>query len=267
MAKRKNILTEQKIEKMEKEGRGQGRGEEYKPWIVIQDFPSQGLVTRGKGWKTNRIHHFLSKLERSYFYVLEWSDSVVDIREQFPLNRADTLEIAANKNIKHPEDPTSKIPIVMTSDFLITIKDEHGKREIVRTIKPSKELENKRVIEKFEIERSYWEERGIDWGIVTEKEIPENTIENVEWLHLSYYGLQEIPTFNKYVQQLKKFIQNDDNTIIDMVTEFDTIYHLDNGTGLEILKYLITHKMVKVNINEKIYTHQWIKDVIDFDVI
>lgn len=58
MAKRRIGLTEKKIEQMEKEGRGQGTGEDYKPWINIQDFPSNGLSTRGKGWKTNRIHQF-----------------------------------------------------------------------------------------------------------------------------------------------------------------------------------------------------------------
>ncbi|NUH86477.1 hypothetical protein HUN92_22900 [Bacillus firmus] len=69
MSKRKTELTEKKISEMQKEGRGSGNGEEYKPWINIQDFPSNGLATRGKGWKTNRIHQFLSKLERDYYYV------------------------------------------------------------------------------------------------------------------------------------------------------------------------------------------------------
>ena len=40
MAKRKVTLTEKKIMQMEKEGRGQGIGGSYKPWITIQDFPS-----------------------------------------------------------------------------------------------------------------------------------------------------------------------------------------------------------------------------------
>ena len=82
-----------------KEGRGQGTGEDYKPWINIQDFPSNGLSTRGKGWKTNRIHQFLSKLERDYFYVLEWNNIVIDIREQFPLIREDTWCIANEKGL------------------------------------------------------------------------------------------------------------------------------------------------------------------------
>lgn len=74
-----------KIEKWIKEGRGTGIGSEYKPWLNIQDVASMGRSTRLKGIKTNRQHEFLSDLERNYFYLTEYSDFVVDIREQFPL--------------------------------------------------------------------------------------------------------------------------------------------------------------------------------------
>ena len=37
----------------------------------------------------------LSNMELSYFYILDWSDKVCDIREQYPLlNIAAVLEIA-----------------------------------------------------------------------------------------------------------------------------------------------------------------------------
>ncbi|MGH0510461.1 TnsA endonuclease N-terminal domain-containing protein [Bacillus paranthracis] len=269
MSKRKTELTEKKIAEMEKEGRGQGTGEDYKPWINIQDFPSNGLATRGKGWKTNRIHQFLSKLERDYFYVLEWNNIVVDIREQFPLTREDTWHIADEKGIKHPTDPKSQIPIVMTTDFLITIKGSTGKKHVARTVKPSKELENERIIEKFEIERSYWESRGIDWGIITEKEIPKDMVANVEWLHSSYFEIEDLPvsTINTYTQQLKSFIKKYNTSIIEMVTEFDKTFQLENGTSLDILKYLIARKEVSVDITKKIYTHLWVEDVFNFDSI
>ena len=263
MAKRKIGLTEKKIAEMEKEGRGQGIGENYKPWINIQDFPSNGLVTRIKGWKTKRIHHFLSKLERDYFYVLEWNRNVVDIREQYPLAREDTLYIAENKGIKHPTEPKAQIPIVMTTDFLITLSSSKGITHVARTIKPSKELENQRPIEKFEIERAYWDQKGVDWGIITEKEIPKNMIENVEWLHSSYFEMEDVPisALHTYIEQMKIFIKRYNTSIIEMVTEFDSKFQLDNGMGLEILKHLIARREFQVDINQKIHTHLWCEDV------
>jgi len=84
------------IEKRLKEGRGQGKGGNYNPWLHIQDVASQGLVTRIKGRKTGRVHHLLSKFETEYFYALEWSDVVTDIREQYPLlPLKETLEIVS----------------------------------------------------------------------------------------------------------------------------------------------------------------------------
>lgn len=96
MAKRQRATSTTTIERRLKEGRGSGKGANYKPWLHIQDIPSQGLCSRVKGWKTGRVHHLLSEMETSYFYVLEWSTKVLDIREQFPLlPLEETLGLAA----------------------------------------------------------------------------------------------------------------------------------------------------------------------------
>ena len=38
-----------------REGRGQGSGMEYKPWVAIQDFASRGMVSHVKGQTTGRL--------------------------------------------------------------------------------------------------------------------------------------------------------------------------------------------------------------------
>jgi len=45
-AKRSNNRDSNKLDRWRKECRGQGEGENYKPWLTIQDFPSMGRVTR-----------------------------------------------------------------------------------------------------------------------------------------------------------------------------------------------------------------------------
>ena len=67
MAKhRRIIIGASAIEKRLKEGRGQGRGPKYKPWLYIHDVPSRGRAWRTKGWKTGRPHHLLSDFEYDY---------------------------------------------------------------------------------------------------------------------------------------------------------------------------------------------------------
>src|SRR6266849_4151842 len=73
MAKRKRKLDETVIDRRIKEGRGQGRGKDYKPWLTVQDVPSIGLATRILGWTTGRVHHLFSLLELKDFYTKDWA--------------------------------------------------------------------------------------------------------------------------------------------------------------------------------------------------
>jgi hypothetical protein len=149
----------------------------------VRDVPSQGLSSRIPGWKTGRGHHFLAKEESAYFYILDWSISVIDIREQYPLLPHDsTIEIAYRLGIKPPTDPKTQLPIVMTTDFFIDIVVDGKIQRRARSIKLVKDLTD-RTLEKAQIERVYWEERGIDWGILTELDINHQLSDNVKWVH------------------------------------------------------------------------------------
>jgi hypothetical protein len=186
MAKRRYEFDESKLTRFLKEGRGEGHGANYKPWLTIQDVSSSGRVSRLHGWKTDRLHHLLSDHETDLFFLLEWSDAIVDIREQFPLDRDATRRISAAMGVQHPADTKTRVDIVMTTDFLVDVRDMQGTKLVARTVKPTSELENPRVIEKLEIERRYWGLKGVDWGIVTERDIPETRVENIRWVHEMY---------------------------------------------------------------------------------
>ncbi|MPM07295.1 hypothetical protein SDC9_53601 [bioreactor metagenome] len=103
-------------------------------------------------------------MERNYFYLLEYSDCVVDIREQYSLlSIEDSIIIANELGIQHPKNPATTEEIVMTTDFFITIKTKEGTKAVTvaRTNKSKDDLLDKRIIEKFKIERLYWERREI----------------------------------------------------------------------------------------------------------
>ena len=80
MGRRSYKMTRAKRERWIREGRGRGEGIDYTPWLKVSDVPSIGRSSRIKGWKTGRTHHLLSNHELKYFYHLEWSDTVIDIR-------------------------------------------------------------------------------------------------------------------------------------------------------------------------------------------
>ena len=273
MAKRREILDESKIEKYIKQGYGNGEGKEYKPWIEIQDFPSLGRVSRPFGWKTNRIHHLLSDLEKKYFYILEWSDIVVDIREQFPLfDREFAINIAQERGIKYPVFKGTDIPYIMTTDFMITVSLGNGHaKHIARTIKPSSDLEKKSVIEKYEIERSYWEKKGIDWGLVTENEINDNLASNIEWIHLCYryedLEFNDKTYFTELVNVLVNRLYKIDIPLSTLLSNLDFEYNAEPGTFLKVFKHLMAIKVLKIDLTQKINLNNKVKDIISISDI
>ena len=174
MAKRRYEMTETRIAKLQKEGRGEGIGPDYQPWIRIHDFSSNGRVHRRYSQKVRRIVQLLSDIEEDIFLKFDASDLVVDIREQFPLPRADTLRIAELHGTRHP--CVKGVVAVMSTDFVI---DLPGPRRIAIAVKSGDELAKRRVCEKLDIERSYWLERGHEWHLVVD-----DAVSHDERLHL-----------------------------------------------------------------------------------
>ncbi len=253
---------ETKIDNRLSQGRGTGKGANYVLWLKIQDVPSDGRVSRVKGWKIGRIHHLMSQNELWYFYLLEWSSIVIDIREQYPLLPLErTVEIAESLSVDHPKDPSTKEPIVMTTDFMLTVHTQHGEALWARTIRPQSHL-HKRELEKFQIEYEFYKEQGIDWGIVTDKDIPKVPARNIEMLHGSYdHSSLNIDTgdLNLIATQLLKALINTDFPISSELLNQDSIFGFKLGTCLVITKHMLAHKrwvtdiMTKeLNFNERI---------------
>lgn len=257
MAKRKRKTNKITNKRRQKEGRGEGILGNYKPWINIQDIASKGLSTRIKGLKTGRVHHLLSQLELECFYCLDWESQVLDIREQYPLDLPETLAIAGELNIRHPRVPATFEEVVMTTDFLVTTRHPHGFKEIAFTVKYSKDLEKPRTIEKLEIERFYWERRGTNWLIVTEKQINQILIKNIKWVH-SFANLQH---FAQHITPI--VIENTASFMYEIVfrgavalrvatAASDKEFSLQTGTSLTIVRHLIAAKRWIVDMYQPI---------------
>ena len=86
--------------------------------------------------KLGRIVHLLSDLEWRAFLVAEFMSSVIDIRENFPLDRVRTRKIAERLGLNHPAPYVDDI--VMTTDLYLTIKTPAGPRHVAWYIKHAK---------------------------------------------------------------------------------------------------------------------------------
>lgn len=245
------LIDQDSVARFEALGRGKGTGAKYLPWLRVQDVPSKGLSTRVEGWKTGRIHHFLSCLELSYYYGLEWSSVVTDIREQYPLLPLEkTMALAQQHGIRHPVHPRSKKPVVCTTDFLLTVSLDGKTVTHARTLKYATDLEQPRTLQKFEIERRYWEAKGIDWGLVTERDIPAALAQNVQNLHESWYLATYVPPSDlvQIIPVLTRLAQHSHQPLRTLATTCDLQLGCEAGTCLKVAYYLLA-------------TRQWIIDL------
>jgi hypothetical protein len=171
----------------------------------------------------------------------------------------ETILIAKELGIEHPKNPDTEEFIVMTTDFFIALNSNKGKTEVVRTLKYKKDLLNKRVLEKFEIERMYWKSRGIDWSIVTESEIDKDVANNISYAH----GYNEITNLDCFANigkhELQDIIYEFIKRIVDsskamrsICNEFDNDMSLEKGSSLSLFKYLVINKIINVDITRKI---------------
>lgn len=239
-------------------GRGQNEGADYKPWLTVREVASRGKSSRILGWKTRRVHTVLSGLEEHYFYVLEWSAFVVDVREQFPLlPLRDTLAIAESLGVRHPEHQGR--PIVMTLDFLVTERrSERNHRFCARSTKRETDLADLRVREKLTIERLYCEAHGMDWGYVTEKNIPWTLAENVAYLHPRFdlslrFPQLDAATISAVSRALADLVFSSLAPLNRHTQECDDLLGLAPGTALTIARHLLATRRWEVDMNQPLH--------------
>jgi len=222
---------------------------DYQPFVKVADISSLGRSHRVVGHKTKRTHHLLSDLELAVLLLFEWQNSTEDIQEQFPLDINITKQIADDIGIKHPSQKGELK--IMTTDFYVISKNiKSVTSQLALQAKYSNHLDDTRNIEKLELERRYWEQKGVDSKIITEKDIPRAVKDNVKWLYPSkntYLIAIEENDFTFYSEQM---IKPPTLKIIDFCKKIDSAYDHPLGTALSKLKSLIAHGYISFDIRK-----------------
>lgn len=248
--------TKKSIDKRIRLGFGKGEFSTYIPWYKIQDISSYGRCHRIKNWQHGRVHHFLSDLEERLFYLYFWSDSIVDIREQYPLlPQEETIEIAKEIGVKHPTDPRTQHPIVITTDFFLKRAVDVGNVYLARTAKYISFINNYRTLEKLEIERIYWQNRNIDWKIVTNQNLPLQLIFNIKWVY-PYYNLASLyPLTIDQIKITSEFIAQrvieSKQQLRRITSETDNFLNYSYGSSINILRHLLSRKIWMIEMNKR----------------
>lgn len=229
-----------RYDKWRKEGRGSGTGAAYLPWLNVYDVPSQGRSHRVFSKKCGRVLHCMSDLEFSAFLLLEWSEHVTDIREQYPLAMPQTQFIADSLGFRHPQIRGEQM--VMTTDFLVNTSNPNAPLLAIQ-VKPSSELLKARVCQKLLIEKSFWKDNNVPFEVLTEQELNTVKTENLRWLSpflneaVSIEYISETLSFWEDI-----FSQNPDSTMVNLASEIDRQQNNEYGSSLLTLRVLLAHR-------------------------
>ena len=251
MSIRKQRTTEAKIRKKIENGDGQGEGSNYRPYIRVGDFGSTGRVHRILS-RNGRIQHFFSDLERDYYYHLLEDERVIEIKEQVPMDRTATMSIAESLGIRHPTDPVTGVPVVMTTDFLVTAILDGKKQTFARSVKFYEDLGKRRVQEKQTLEKTYWSNEGVHWAIVTECSFNRTRTDNIRFL-MNYYKdefVKDIPDI--FLELLvEHLLESPEERFVAVCKQVEIELNLSKGKGLLAAYYFGAHKALPMRLDNR----------------
>ncbi len=170
-----------KFERFLREGRGQGRGPTYRPWLQIDDLSSKGRSHRTACALTGfRMHHFLSDNEYLAFINCWWDLTVLDIREQYPLLTMEaTMAYASHLGVRHPYNPRTKMHIAQTTDLLLSTT----LGLVAGAVKEDVDIAKARTKEKLEIAKVFWGHRDVPTREILRSEVKCQRSENLMWIY------------------------------------------------------------------------------------
>lgn len=243
MGKRRSINTHKSVARKIALGYGRGEGLSYKPFISGHEFASTGRYVRLTGRTIPRMYCFMSGLEADAFIYYDCMPDVSDLLEQYYDTLEETLEISDLLHVRHPFSGKYYNPV--TTDLLI----RKGNVWIARAVKSSRDLEDRRTLEKLEIERVYFERHGIDWKIITEKELNRDLVQNLNWLwyeascEQSVHDPQAESVFQQwYDEDLLPF-----PTLLDRI---ELLFHLPPGGGVSVFKSLLRKDKIQIDLTK-----------------
>jgi TnsA endonuclease N terminal/TnsA endonuclease C terminal len=238
-----------------REGRGQGKLSSYLGWVRVNDFSSAGRTHTPYSPKTGRPHDLLSDGEFGLFLMLEWDRAVIDIREQWPIEKKLTQELALTLGIRHQCYPGTHVPIVMTVDVLATFEVDGKQFYRAFDVKRAADLERPEVVAHLEIVRAALQAEGIPHHLVIVETMPSAVIETLKWLRSAQLDADAVEPYPGFYEHRKFQMKQDlrshtfDGPLNDYCTDFDRRYSCEAGLALRVIRMLISERSLQMDLN------------------
>lgn len=168
---------------------------QYEPLIKVWSGPKGTRRHFFSGIKSGFHHHFLSDGEKRLGLVREAQPETVCFYEQFPLYDLELcIDLSVEMGIKYPVDKDGEACVLSSDLFCTEVDFQTGElQKVARTYKPIASFltESKhpisitRTLQKLELEKRYYKEKGIPFHVETDLNISKNHADNLVWARKS----------------------------------------------------------------------------------
>ena len=131
----------------------------------------------------------------------------------------------------------------MTTDFLVDLTMPNGAtKRIARSTKYTLDVAERRTREKLDIERLYWTDCNVDWGLITEKAIPATVVANARWLDINGRDIDSPPAPKEMLARISATLRDSlshGSSLGSACSVTDQLLKLPKGSCLGCVRFLI----------------------------
>lgn len=266
---RGGVVTQAYIDDLIAKGAGSGSLDSYIPWFRIGSFSSRGASSWIPSVRMVRTHQTLSTGESNFLVLMEFNDRVLDIREQYPiLDYSATHAIAISRNIKPAYYMGTSVPYVFTADLMLTMDDgASGTYQEGYSVKSKREFTKLskhqllREMQKFEIQKEYWQRQGIQFQTVWSEDLPTIRIKNLMllrvWANLpdSVASPANIDRMIQIIGSIN-FSKVVDLPLAKLIREISRCTFIEYGIAKGLFFYLAWHRYIVIDLDQHVLTMQ-----------
>lgn len=210
--------------------------------------------------------HLLSDGEFRAYKSLIWSPNVEAIEEQYPLDPKVTQSKAFALNYVHPREWETGEAKVMTTDFLVHHYPSTGLRSIaysfkywsqIYEVKDGETIKKQwRTWQKFRIEAKYWEDRNVDFQVVTERDFPKIVVRNIDFFKTATRCEVQRHLINNFIEVFINTWSKARYKILHMLlAEVSKVLRIEFIEADKLFRFCCYHKLIKLNLEQYI-AHQ-----------
>jgi hypothetical protein len=171
--------------------RGRMDNEPYEP-LIGASTPTIGYATRMHDPMTDGCQTCLSNAEsdvvRDHFYRPGYQRSFT----QVALDRPSTMKIADLYKLLHPTYPDKKTPLIMSTDHVAIFEIDGVQTIIASSIKSSRHLDQRDQVY-AQIERLYWEDKGVFFERRFRDQVSKARNRTVRWIDKFHRRFRHLP--------------------------------------------------------------------------